>query len=69
MRKTLLLLKNPWQFLSLSLTLHNPRVSHVDRDAVPSGAFEVHSPAISLAPSQLACRFLGGRIPVRLQLP
>jgi hypothetical protein len=53
MRKTLLLLKNPWQFLSLSLTLHNPRVSQVHRNAVPSGASEVHSTAISLATSQV----------------
>ncbi len=39
--------------IALSLTLHNPRVSQVDRNAIPSGASEVHSTAISLAPSQL----------------
>jgi hypothetical protein len=39
--------------ISLSLTLHNPRVSQVDRYAIPSGASEFHSTAISLAPSQL----------------
>jgi hypothetical protein len=53
--------------ISLSQTLHNPRVSQVDGNAIPSGASEVHSTAISRTIT--ACGFLAGRIAVRLQLP
>jgi hypothetical protein len=43
---------------SLSLTLHNPRASQVDGTAILSRASEVHSTAISLAPSQLVDFFV-----------
>jgi hypothetical protein len=49
MKKTLLLRKNPWQFL----TPHNPRASQVYPHAIPCGASEVDPNAISLPPPPL----------------
>jgi hypothetical protein len=49
MKKTLLIRKNPWQFL----TPHNPRTSQVDPNVIPCGASEVDPNAISLPPLPL----------------
>jgi hypothetical protein len=58
MKKTLLLLKNPWQLLSLAP--HNPRASQIDPMKFP---LKRPTQMQSLCLTTTTCGFVGGTVP------